>query len=89
MELFRPLLLIFVNGFCLGFVIFEIIECIKTYNAKPIGTTMSLEKSADIIFPTITVCPKFGFGTKSQYKFNQSHLEDICGIRYIHIFKSL
>ena len=77
MELFRQLFLIFVNGFCLGFVIFEIIECIKTYNAKPIGTQMSLEKSADIIFPTITVCPKFG----KDKPFNQSHLEGTCGIR--------
>ena len=82
MELFRPLLLIFVNGFCLGFVIWEIIECIKTYNDKPIGTRMSLEKSADIIFPIFTVCPKFG--TKSH--FNQSHLEGICDIRYIRIY---
>ena len=82
MELFRPFLLICVNGFCLGFVIFQIIECIETYNEKPIGTRMSIEKSADIIFPTFTICPKFG--TNSHY--NQSHLEGICGIRYYKHF---
>ena len=83
MKLFQSLLVICVNGSCLGFVIWQVITCFKTYNDKPIGTLMQLEKSADITFPAITVCPKFGLGERLHTK-NATHLENICGIRYTY-----
>ena len=66
---------------CLGFVIWQTIQCIKNYIDKPIGTKLSIKKSADLPFPAITVCGKFGvnlFGFG--HHFNETYLKKNCGI---------
>ena len=76
-PIFRTILLYLVNGFCLGFVIWQTISCTTKYIDKPQLTKVSLKESDELpSSPAITICPKFG-GT---YSYNKTYLEDICGI---------
>ena len=71
------ILLCIVNGSCLGFVIYQTINCAAKYIEKPQVTKVSLKESDELpSSPAITICPKFG-GT---YSYNKTYLEDICGI---------
>ena len=73
-----------INGFCLGFVIWQTIKCMTKYVEKPKGTEISMKQSANVSFPAITVCGIFGkdekFGT--DVGFNLTYLQNDCGIRY-------
>ena len=85
-KFFRSLTSLFfwINGFCLGFVIWQTIKCMTKYIKKPKGTEISMELSSDLPFPAITVCGSFG---KDMYGydlgFNSTYLQNVCGIRYI------
>ena len=75
-----------INGFCLGFVIWQTIKCMTKYIEKPKGTEISMEESADLLFPAITVCGSFGktvYGGNSGLGegFNETYLQNVCGIR--------
>ena len=48
------------NGFCLGFVIWQTIKCMTKYIEKPKGTEISMKPSTNLSFPAISVCGKFG-----------------------------
>ena len=83
---FRSFLLVCVNGFCLGFVIWKTIECVNYYMDKPIGTKLGMKKSTDLPFPAITICGKFGMDTRAHY-FNESYLKEKCNITNWYIPK--
>ena len=71
-----------INGFCLGFAIWQTIQCMTKYIKKPKGTETSMELSSDLPFPAITICGSFG---KDKYGydlgFNSTYLKNVCGIR--------
>ena len=71
------------NGFCLGFVIWQTIKCMTKYVEKPKGTEISMKQSANVPFPAITVCGIFGKDEISglDMKFNETYLQNVCGIR--------
>ena len=79
---FRPILKYLINGLCLGFVIWQIIECITKYIEKPQGTDVRQKKASELPFPAVTVCGDFG---KDAYNsiyyngFNNTYLLDTCG----------
>ena len=83
---FRSFLLVCVNGFCLGFVIWKTIECVNYYMDKPIGTKLGMKKSTDLPFPAITICGKFGMDMIMAQYFNETYLKEKCDItkKYIH-----
>ena len=72
-----------INGFCLGFVIWQTIKCMTKYIEKPKGTEISMKQSANLSFPAITVCGLFG-KDKAGFDliFNETYLQNVCGIRY-------
>ena len=85
----RIFLFICINGACLGFVIWQTMNCIKTYIEMPIGTRLKMDKSTALPFPAITVC---GTNIMIRYddKFNKfeeliyydtNYLKDTCKIR--------
>ena len=85
----RTFLFVCVNGSCLGFVIWQTMNCINTYIEKPIGTRLKMEKSIALPFPAITVCGYHSLYTydksfnkvyKSFY-FDTNYLEETCNIR--------
>ena len=80
-QIIRTILLYFVNGSCLAFVIWKTVQCIKTYHEHPVGTRLSLEESANLPFPAITVCGMFGEEQQGE-PFNKSFLEKNCNIRF-------
>ena len=85
-KFFRSLrsLSLWINGFCLGFVIWQTIQCMKKYIEKPKATEMSMKLSTDLPFPAITVCGSFEKDEYGEDKgFNLTYLQDICGIRYV------
>ena len=71
------IMLCIVNGFCLGFVIYQTINCAAKYIEKPQVTKVSLKESRELpSSPAITIC-----GQSEQGKFyNTTQLTDICGI---------
>ena len=69
------------NGFCLGFVIWQTIKCMTKYIEKPQGTAISMKKSTDLAFPAITVCGSFGNDYGMPLGFNETYLQTVCGIR--------
>ena len=73
------------NGFCLGFVIWQTMKCMTKYIAKPTGSDISMKKSTDLAFPAITVCGSFGKFDYGMEGFNETYLQNVCGIRYIHL----
>ena len=92
-KFFRSLTSIsfWINGFCLGFVIWQTIQCMTKYIEKPKGTEISMKQSMDLPFPAITVCGSFGKDRlEFDLGFNSTHLQNFCGIRYkISCFKLL
>ena len=72
------------NGFCLGFVIWQTMKCLTKYITKPTGSDISMKKSTDLAFPAITVCGSFGRFNYGMDGFNETYLQNVCGIRYIH-----
>ena len=82
-QLLRTILLFLVNGSCLGFVIWQTMSCTQKYIDKPQMTKVSLKESSELeSSPAITICGSFGRpGNNDEYRFNKTHLEDICGIK--------
>ena len=73
-QIIRTILLYVVNGLCLGFVIWQTISCTTKYIDKPQVTVVSLKEKPELpSSPAISICPKI--------MYNESYLEDICGIR--------
>ena len=71
-----------VNILCFSYVFYQSIQCITKYVDGPQGTKVSLKKSADLLFPSITICGKFGEDNhEDEYFFNKTLLEDVCNIR--------
>ena len=65
------ILLCIVNGSCLGFVIYQTINCTAKYIEKPQVTKVSLKESRELLSsPAITICGGY----------NKTHLNNICGI---------
>ena len=56
---------------CLGFVIWISIQCVTRYIRKPQGTLQTIENTAHLPFPAITICGYPGY--------NEQELER-CGI---------
>ena len=56
---------------CLALVIWQTIKCVSKYIEKPQGTILSIENTAHLPFPAITIC--------SYYGYNKEVLEK-CGI---------
>ena len=56
------------------------------YITKPTGSDISMKKSTDLAFPAITVCGSFGRASAYglDLGFNETYLQNVCGIRYIH-----
>ena len=79
---FKKFLLHGINVSCLGFVIWQINQCMTKYIQKPQGTAVSMKKSANLSFPTISVCGSFG---KNRFGYdvglNETYLQNVCGIR--------
>ena len=59
------------NGFCLGFVVWQTIKCMTKFIGEPKGTEISMKQSTDLPFPAITVCGNIKF----------TYLQNVCGIR--------
>ena len=71
-----------INTLCITYVIYQSIQCITKYVDGPQGTKLSLKNSADLLFPSITICAKFGKDNfDDDYFYNKTLLEDVCGIR--------
>ena len=72
-----------INGFCLGFVIWQTIKCMTKYIEKPKGTEISMKSSTNLSFPAISVCGKFEKQKHGyDWGFNHTYLQNVCGIRY-------
>ena len=82
-AVFFAILSFCINTFCFSYVIYQSIQCITKYVDGPQGTKVSLKKSADLLFPSITICGKFGKDNYDvhDYFYNNTFLEDVCGIR--------
>ena len=65
-------------GVCLAFTIWQSSLCIIKYLEKPQGTKLSLQTTAQLPFPAITVC-----NFDPDYQYNSTILEKQCGIRYL------
>ena len=84
-NFFRTLISLsyWINGLCMGFVIWQTIKCITRYIEKPKGTEISMKESADLPFPAITVCGSFGKDEKHEMHMglNETYLQNVCGLR--------
>ena len=69
-TVFFTILKFSVNGMCIAFVIWQIIECLTKYAEKPQGTRIQMKKSSQVPFPNITICKGF----------NDTYIQDYCGI---------
>ena len=85
-DIIRAFLKYWVNGLCLGFVIWQIIKCTTKYIEKPQGTDVRQKKISDLPFPAITVCGDFredGYYIDGYMDyidgFNNTYLNDTCG----------
>ena len=78
-RVFFTILKFCVNGMCIAFVIWQIIECLTKYAEKPQGTRIEMKKSSQVPFPNITICGKFGKSLKD-FGFNNTYLQN-CGIK--------
>ena len=79
-DIISTLLKYWVNGLCLGFVIWQIIKCTTKYIEKPQGTDVRRKKMSGLPSPAITVCGDFGEDTyqNSHKGFNNTYLRDTC-----------
>ena len=80
-KFFRKFILYGINVSCLGFVIWQTIQCMTKYIQKPQGTTVSMKKSTNLSFPAISVCGSFGKVDGQDIGFNETYLQNVCGIR--------
>ena len=81
-KVFRTFTSYWINGSCLGFVIWQTIQCMTKYIQKPQGTTVSMKKSANLSFPAISVCGSFGKRWNGKdMGLNETYLQNVCGIR--------
>ena len=80
-DIISAFLKYWVNGLCLGFVIWQIIKCTIKYNEKPQGTDVRQKKASELPFPAITICGDFGKDAIDSYNigFNNTYLHDTCG----------
>ena len=78
---FKEFISYLITGSCLGFVIWQTFQCMIKYIQKPQGSTVSMKKSADLSFPTISVCGSFGKDSGKEMGLNETYLENVCGIR--------
>ena len=71
-------------GSCLGFAIWQTIQCMTKYIQRPQGTTISMKKSANVSFPTISICGSFERKNlvENDLGLNEAYLKDVCRIRY-------
>ena len=82
-------LFVWINGACLGFVIWQTMNCICAYIEKPIGTRLKMEKSTVLPFPSITVCGAEFMTRRDEYfnifvrttYYDIVYLKDTCNIR--------
>ena len=59
---------------CFTFVLWQSVQCIQKYIAKPQGTKLSLHSTSQIHeFPAMTIC--------SSHPYDKDHLKR-CGLRY-------
>ena len=77
-KIIQSFFVVCVNGSCLAFVIWKTWQCITTYNSNPVGTRLGLEELANLPFPAITVCGKFG---NEWTDFNKTYLARNCNFR--------
>ena len=71
-----------INGACLAFVIWQTIQCMEKYIDKPQATKISMKKSADLSFPSVTICGLFGKNENGKETgLNETYLQDVCGLR--------
>ena len=61
---------------CFVFVIWQSIKCLNRFTQKPQGTSLSIENTADLPFPAITICGGSGYG------YNLNELKK-CSKRYL------
>ena len=78
-DIISTLLKYWVNGLCLGFVIWQIIKCTTKYIEKPQGTYVRQKKASEMTFPSITICGNFGGHCYHGSGFNRTYLNDTCG----------
>ena len=86
-KLFFTTLKFSVNGLCLAFVIWQTIQCMTRYVQKPQGTIVTMEKSSNVPFPSITVCGSFTeklMGGWTKRSLNKTYLKEVCDLRYTH-----
>ena len=71
-----------ITGSCLGFVIWQTIQCMTKYIQRPQGTTISMKKSSNVSFPTITICGSLERKNlvENDLGLNETYLKDVCGI---------
>ena len=72
-----------ITGICLGFVIWQTIQCMTKYIQRPQGTTITMKKSANVSFPTISICGSFERKNlvENDLGLNETYLKDVCGFR--------
>ena len=80
-KFFKTFVLYGINVSCLSFAIWQTIQCLTKYVQKPQGTTVSMKKSANLSFPAISVCGSFGKFYGQDIGFNETYLQNVCGIR--------
>ena len=81
-KVIRIFVLYGINLSCLGFVIWQINQCMTKYIQKPQGTAVSMKKSANLSFPTISVCGSFGKDMDGHdMGLNETYLQNVCGLR--------
>ena len=67
---------------CFVFVIWQSIKCLSRFTQKPQGTSLSIENTADLPFPAITICGGSGYG------YNLNELKK-CSNRYLYYLANL
>ena len=81
-KFFRTFISYWINVSCLGFVIWQTIQCMTKYIQKPQGTTVSMKNSAHFSFPAISVCGLFGKDLHGyDMGLNETYLQHVCGLR--------
>ena len=80
---FKEFISYLITGSCLGFVIWQTIQCMTKYIQRPQGTTITMKKSANVSFPTISICGSFERKNlvENDVGLNEAYLKDVCGFR--------
>ena len=69
-----------INCACLAFVIWQTIQCMEKYIDEPQSTKISMKKSGNLPFPSITICSSFG-RVEDEMGLNETYLQNVCGLR--------